>query len=116
MSQAQLQQLSFGERTVTHERTHTFTGIVDTTEAYTTKDNTPGVRIWLKDAPYPFSLLKGSLKGRTAHTLVGCTVKLDGELREYNGKQYLNARDLTVIEESQAAKAAKAGLIVSITL
>lgn len=107
-----MEKLTFKERKVTHERTHTVEGKVLFAEDYITKDKSiPGVAMQIEGVPYTLRALKGSIKGAgSASTLIGCTVKINGDLRTYEGQEYLNPRDVVVIHQSGLAKIASAGV------
>ncbi len=106
-----MEKLSFEKQAKTIERTHTITGKVLYAEDYVAANNIPGVSIQLEGCPYNLRVLKGSIKGAgNASTVMGCTVTLTGIMRDYNGKQYFNPKDLTVDKKSGIATIAGAGV------
>lgn len=110
----QLQKLSFDAIAPTIERTHTHTGKVLYAEDYVAKGkdgDIAGVAMQVEGIPYPVRILKGSLKGAgNAATVLGCTITFTGVMREYNQRQYFNAKDAKVDKQSGLAKIAAAGV------
>ena len=110
-----LQKLTFDVVAPKIERTHEIEGRIIYAEDYTTKNSLPGVTFQIEGCPYNLRILKGSIKGAgSAATLLNCDVKLTGVMREYEGRQYFDPKDLVVTRRSgiatlAAAKVAYAG-------
>jgi hypothetical protein len=71
---------------------------------YTTKDGLKGIQLFLQELPYPVRILTN--KFPKPASLIKCRIELQGTMREYQGKQYFDAKDIVVLEQS------KLGLLV----
>jgi hypothetical protein len=106
-----MQTLTFQAQEPKIERTHSITGKVTAVQSYSTKTNIPGAQIMLDNCPYSLRVLMGSVKGAfTPQELLNCTVTLTGIMREHDGKQYFNPKDLTVDRVSGLAQLVKSGV------
>ena len=107
-----MKKLQFEDRQVQKERTHSLEGkVIFARDFVTDKGSIPGVVMQLDNCPYKLRALQNSIKGAgNAATLMNCNVKIDGDLREYEGKQYLTPRDVVVTRQSNIAKMAAYGI------
>lgn len=111
---AAMQVLSFNAPELKVERTHSITGKVVAVQSYSTKTNIPGAQVMLDNCPYSLRVLMGSVKGAfKPQELLNCTVTLTGIMREHEGKQYFNPKDLTVDKISGLAQLVKSGVSYS---
>jgi hypothetical protein len=99
--------LQITERKLKIARTTEFTDVVMCATAYVTnKGSLHGIEFTLKTLPYPLRVLSKA----NPKMFQQSTVKFTGVMRDYNGQQYFDAKDVEVVEMSNLAKLAVAGI------
>ena len=88
------------------ERTHSFEGVCTDATPYKTKTDLKGIAFTIKGCPYKLRLLTNELPAKFLYS----TVLLTGTMRTYDGKDYFDAKDITITEQSALGKLAQAGI------
>ena len=87
-------------------RTTSHVDTVVTAVSYETKDGLKGIQFTFAGLPYPVRMLS---KQNPAQ-FIKCKVELKGVMRTYEGKEYFDAKDIAIVEQSAIGLLAISGV------